>query len=94
MQLAARQLVFLSLALGLIACKDKGVDQPAAATAAAKVATIGAALSLTGAAASYGAQQRAGMLAAADEINQSGSLPLKLEADSPNKLRSRGGRIR
>jgi branched-chain amino acid transport system substrate-binding protein len=42
---------------------------------------IGACLSLTGPAAVYGAQQKAGVLAAVDEINQSGALKgVKLEA--------------
>ena len=42
---------------------------------------IGACLSLTGPAAVYGAQQKAGVLAAIDEINRSGALPgVKLQA--------------
>jgi branched-chain amino acid transport system substrate-binding protein len=45
------------------------------------VVKIGAALSLTGPAASYGAQQKAGVLAAVEEINKSGQLKgVKLEA--------------
>ena len=40
---------------------------------------IGAALSLTGPAAAYGAQQKQGIDAAVDEINKAGTLPLKLE---------------
>lgn len=45
------------------------------------VVKIGAALSLTGGAAAYGAQQKAGILAAVEEINKSGQLKgVKLEA--------------
>ena len=78
MRLAA----LLSLALALIGCKDNAAPAgPAsgAAPASSNSVKIGAALSLTGAAASYGAQQRAGIQTAVDEINQSGALPLKLE---------------
>jgi branched-chain amino acid transport system substrate-binding protein len=49
-------------------------------TRADETVKIGAALSLTGPAASYGAQQKAGVLAAVDEINKSGMLKgVKLE---------------
>jgi len=45
------------------------------------VVKIGAALSMTGPAAAYGAQQKAGILAAVEQINRSGVLPgVKLEA--------------
>jgi branched-chain amino acid transport system substrate-binding protein len=45
------------------------------------VVKIGAALSLTGPAAAYGAQQKAGILAAVEELNKSGQLKgVKLEA--------------
>jgi branched-chain amino acid transport system substrate-binding protein len=45
------------------------------------VVKIGAALSLTGPAAAYGAQQKTGILAAVEEINKSGALKgVKLEA--------------
>ena len=45
------------------------------------VVKIGAALSMTGPAAAYGAQQKAGILAAVEQINKSGSLKgVKLEA--------------
>jgi branched-chain amino acid transport system substrate-binding protein len=48
---------------------------------AAKTAKIGAALSMTGPAAVYGATQKAGIQAAVDEINKSGMLKdVKLEA--------------
>jgi branched-chain amino acid transport system substrate-binding protein len=45
------------------------------------VVKIGAALSMTGPAAAYGAQQKAGILAAVEELNQAGAIPgVKLEA--------------
>ncbi|HET6438404.1 MAG TPA: ABC transporter substrate-binding protein [Anaeromyxobacter sp.] len=51
------------------------------ALAAETTVRIGACLSLTGAAAVYGAQQKAGILAAVDEVNRSGTLPgVRLEA--------------
>src|SRR5512136_280998 len=50
-------------------------------TQAQTVVKIGAAFSLTGNAAAYGAQQKAGVLLAVDEINKSGKLPgITLEA--------------
>ncbi len=67
------------------ACKEKQA-QPAGGTAPAQqqaaapsgdTAQLGAALSLTGAAAPYGATQRAGIQCAVDEINASGG-PVKL----------------
>jgi len=50
-------------------------------------AVIGAALSLTGPAASYGAQQRAGIQAALDEVNQGGGVKLSvlIEDDASTK---------
>jgi len=50
-------------------------------------AIIGASLSLTGAAASYGAQQRAGIQAAADDVNQAGAtrLDIRIEDDASSK---------
>jgi branched-chain amino acid transport system substrate-binding protein len=52
-----------------------------AARAAEASVKIGACLSLTGPAAAYGAQQKAGILAAVDELNRSGALEgVKLEA--------------
>ena len=51
-----------------------------AARAAQEVVKIGACLSLTGPAAVYGAQQKAGVQAAVDELNRIGALPgVKLE---------------
>jgi branched-chain amino acid transport system substrate-binding protein len=49
--------------------------------AAAETVKIGAALSMTGPAAAYGAQQKAGLLAAVDQVNKSGTLKgITLEA--------------
>jgi branched-chain amino acid transport system substrate-binding protein len=72
------------LLVAVVGCKDKGEATapgvaPGASATAATGAIFGAALSLTGPAASYGAQQRAGLEVAVDELNQSGSLPVKLE---------------
>src|SRR5215471_18147817 len=74
----SRTVALAALTLVTTACKDKETKEaaPAASTATVK---IGAALSLTGAAAVYGTQQKAGIQAAADEINQSGALPMKIE---------------
>jgi branched-chain amino acid transport system substrate-binding protein len=47
----------------------------AALQARAETVKIGAAFSLTGNAAAYGAQQKAGILLAAEEVNKSGKLP-------------------
>jgi branched-chain amino acid transport system substrate-binding protein len=71
MRLAARiSLVFAAASLLIVG--------PARAETVVK---IGAALSLTGPAAAYGAQQKAGILAAVEEINKSGQLKgVKLEA--------------
>ena len=53
----------------------------AAPATAKQTVKIGAALSMTGPAASYGAQQKAGIQAAVDEVNKSGMLKdVKLEA--------------
>jgi branched-chain amino acid transport system substrate-binding protein len=53
----------------------------ASPTRAGETVRIGACLSLTGPAAVYGAQQKAGVLAAVDEVNRSGALGgVKLEA--------------
>ena len=75
-----RLLISLALALAatLGACSEKTASKPAESAAPATV-KIGAALSLTGAAASYGGQQKAGLMAAVEEVNASGVLPLKLE---------------
>jgi branched-chain amino acid transport system substrate-binding protein len=74
------------LLIGAAGCKDKSDEATAPGASAAGTrasgaggAIVGAALSLTGPAASYGAQQRAGLEVAIEELNQSGSLPVKLE---------------
>jgi branched-chain amino acid transport system substrate-binding protein len=54
-----------------VAVAAVGLVGPAAAKETVK---IGAALSMTGPAASYGAQQKAGVQAAVDEVNKSGAL--------------------
>lgn len=65
----------LLVCLALVGC-DKPATPPPADDATIK---IGAALSLTGAAASYGAQQKAGLVAAIDDVNAAGALPKKIE---------------
>src|SRR5438067_743229 len=67
MPLASRWPVSLALLLVVTGCKEKE-GQTSGAAPAAGGAVIGAALSLTGAAASYGAQQRAGIQAAVDDL--------------------------
>src|SRR5256885_14506540 len=63
--------VGLSLLLFIAACKSgsSGADGGASANAV----KIGAALSLTGAAAVYGSQQRAGIVTAVETVNASNS---------------------
>lgn len=76
------------LLLASAACKDKGAEAPAseAAAPAASGAVIGASLSLTGPAASYGAQQRAGIQAAVDELSAAGTkLDVRIEDDASTK---------
>jgi branched-chain amino acid transport system substrate-binding protein len=86
MRIQTRPLLLVVLLCLAGACKDKGdatatADKGAAPSgaAAAAPAKIGAALSLTGPAASYGGQQRAGIQAAVEEINASGAIPVKIE---------------
>jgi branched-chain amino acid transport system substrate-binding protein len=74
----------LLLLTALVGCKEQGATQPAAQGSGVSAggpvgAVFGAALSLTGPAGAYGSQQRAGIQAAVDEINRSGSLPVKIE---------------
>src|ERR1700737_603418 len=74
----------LLLLTALVGCKEQGATQPAAQASGVSAggpasAVFGAALSLTGPAGAYGSQQRAGIQAAVDEINRSGSLPVKIE---------------
>jgi len=81
----------LSLVLFLLAaaCKDKGAQPPesGAGGGGGGGAVFGAALSLTGAAASYGAQQRAGIQAAVDEVNGGGQTKVSVlfEDDASTK---------
>ena len=84
MSLARRWPLPLALLLTAIACKDQGAQGPAAGAGGA---VIGAALSLTGPAASYGAQQRAGIQAALDEVSQGGGVKLSvlIEDDASTK---------
>jgi len=74
-------------ALSLLAAAALSAAPAARADAVIK---IGACLSLTGAAAVYGAQQKAGLQAAVDELNRSGALPgmrleLVIEDDASTK---------
>ena len=85
MSLARRWPLPLALLLTAVACKEQGGQGPAAAGGGGAV--IGAALSITGPAASYGAQQRAGIQAALDEVNQGGGVKLSvlIEDDASTK---------
>ena len=85
MSLARRWPLPLALLLTAVACKEQGGQGPAAAGGGGAV--IGAALSLTGPAASYGAQQRAGIQAALDEVSQGGGVKLSvlIEDDASTK---------
>jgi branched-chain amino acid transport system substrate-binding protein len=77
----------LVAALAATACKDKPAAAPAAAPAG-PVVKIGAALSLTGAGAPYGAQQKAGIEAAVAEVNKAGlgpKLEVLIEDDASSK---------
>lgn len=83
MTLARRgSLALVVFSLFAAACKET----PAPAEAPAGGPVIGAALSLTGPAASYGTSQRAGLLAAVDELGASGlKLDLRIEDDASKK---------
>ncbi|GAC1336971.1 MAG: ABC transporter substrate-binding protein [Myxococcales bacterium] len=76
-------LLLVSVAVPVAGCKDNAgapaAGGGAAGAAGADTAIIGAALSLTGPAASYGGQQRAGLEAAVEELNQPGALPVKID---------------
>jgi branched-chain amino acid transport system substrate-binding protein len=90
MTLARRWSVPLALLLIAAGCKDQGSQAPAGSgggSAAGGTAAIGASLSLTGPAASYGAQQRAGIQAAVDDVNQAGGVKLNvlIEDDASTK---------
>ena len=83
MSLARRWPLPFALLLTAVACKDQGAQAPEPGSGGA---VIGAALSLTGPAASYGAQQRAGIQAALDEVNQGGvKLSVLIEDDASTK---------
>jgi branched-chain amino acid transport system substrate-binding protein len=84
----------LSLVLFLLAgaCKDKGAPGPApgAGGPGGSAAVFGAAISLTGAAASYGAQQRAGIQAAADEVNARGDVKVSVLVEDDASTKEQG----
>src|SRR6202171_1691888 len=88
MSLARRWPLPLVLLLTAVACKEQGAQGPAAAGGGGAV--IGAALSLTGAAASYGAQQRAGIQAAVDDLNQGGGLRLEVRIEDDASTKEQG----
>jgi branched-chain amino acid transport system substrate-binding protein len=90
MSLARRWSLPFVLLLTAVACKDEGAQEPGTGGSAAPAsggAVIGAALSLTGPAASYGAQQRAGIQTAVEEVNQGGGVKLSvlIEDDASTK---------
>jgi branched-chain amino acid transport system substrate-binding protein len=66
-----------------VACKDQGTQAAPAAAPADQGAVIGAALSLTGPAASYGAQQKAGIQAALAGLTP--KLDIRIEDDASTK---------
>ena len=76
--LAAFSVFAVFAVLTTTGCTDKPAAAPVAAPAG-PVLKIGAALSLTGAGAPYGAQQKAGIEAAVAEVNKAGSLGVRLE---------------
>ncbi|HUJ28902.1 MAG TPA: ABC transporter substrate-binding protein [Myxococcales bacterium] len=69
------------------ACKEKAAEAPASQAAPAAGGTvIGAALSLTGAAAAYGGTQRAGLQAGVDDVGAAGTkIDLRIEDDASTK---------
>jgi branched-chain amino acid transport system substrate-binding protein len=83
-----------SLLLFLLAsaCKDQGTPAPAAGAGGSSggPAVFGAALSLTGAAAVYGAQQRAGIQAAVDEVNAGGAVKVSVIVEDDASTKEQG----
>ncbi len=85
MRFAKWSLLIVALVAG---CKDNAPESPKEGAAAAPATIkIGAALSLTGPAASYGQQQKAGLAAALDELNAAGGpkIELLIEDDASTK---------
>jgi branched-chain amino acid transport system substrate-binding protein len=70
--------VLFAAAISILACKESGgggsAGAPSASAGGGNTLKVGAALSLTGAAAAYGAQQRAGIQAGVDAVNGANSL--------------------
>ena len=72
------------------ACKDKGAPEAGAGGSSAGAAVFGAALSLTGPAAVYGAQQRAGIQAAVDEVNATGAVKVSVIVEDDASTKEQG----
>jgi len=89
MSVARRWSLPLLLLLVAAACK-KEEAQPVAASPAGGGAVIGAALSLTGPAAVYGAQQRAGIQAAVEEVNARGGAKLSVIVEDDASTKEQG----
>jgi branched-chain amino acid transport system substrate-binding protein len=87
--MARRGTFVVVLLLALAGCKDKGAQAPAAGGSAASssgAAVVGAALSLTGPAAVYGAQQRAGIMAGVEDADAGGTrIDVRVEDDASTK---------
>src|SRR3954471_998042 len=70
--------VLFAAAISIRACKQGGgggsAGSPSASAGGGNTLKVGAALSLTGAAAAYGAQQKAGIQAGVDAVNGANSL--------------------
>src|SRR6266566_7292448 len=92
MRLAPRWSVPLAVLLAAVACKDKSGEAPAGSGGGTGGggAIIGAALSLTGPAAVYGSQQRAGIQAAVDELAQGGGPKLTVLIEDDASIKEQG----